>query len=96
MILSNKTTLFAWNNRHKFVCNINAFERSQNIGPFQLSATLKQGAPLEVTDTRPPNPLTNDTCRRYIFKELHSTVQESLKLESESLELELGAVLPNK
>ena len=54
-------------------------ERSQNIDPFQLSVTLKQGALPEVISTRAPNPLTNDTCRRCIFKELHSTVQESLE-----------------
>ena len=53
-------------------------EWSKNIGPFQLSATLKQGVPPEATDTRLLNPLTNDTCRRCIFKELHSTVQESV------------------
>ena len=51
-------------------------ERSQNTGPFQLSATLQQGAPPQVMDIRLPNPLTNDTCYRHIFKELHSTVQE--------------------
>ena len=71
-------------------------EQSQNIGPFQLSAILKQGTPPEVMDTRPLNPLTNDTFHRCIFKKLHSTVQELLKLESESLELEVGATLPNK
>ena len=66
---------------HKsFVLNL-ITERSQNIGPLQLSATLRQGAPLEITDTRLPYPPTNHTCRRCIFKELHSTVQESLSQE---------------
>ena len=61
------------------------YERSQNTGPFQLSATLKQGAPLQVMDTRLLNLLTNDTYRRHIFKELHSTVQEFRISESQSL-----------
>ena len=42
------------------------YERCQNTGPFQLSPTLKQGAPPEVKDNRLPNPLTNDTCRRHL------------------------------
>ena len=71
-------------------------QSGKNIGPFQLSATLKQGTPPEVMDTRPLNPLTNDTFHRCIFQKLHSTVQELLKLESDSLELEVGATLPNK
>ena len=59
-----------------------------------MSATLKQGATPEVTGT---NTLTNDTCRRHIFKELHSTVQEFRVKESESETVgQLGAVLPVK
>ena len=76
-----------------FSCSL--FEQSQNIGPFQLLATLRQGAPSEVTGTRLPNPLTKDTCHRRIFKELHSTVQESVTRVVES-QNKLGAVLPDK
>ena len=53
-------------------------EQSQNIGLFQLLATLKQGAPPEVMDARLLDPPTNDTCHRHIFKVLHSTVQKSI------------------
>ena len=55
---------------------LNVVEWSKNIDLFQLSATLKQGAPPEVTGTRLPDTPTNDTCCRHIFKELHSTVQQ--------------------
>ena len=70
-------------------------EPSQNMDPFELSATPEHGPPRQVT-AKFPDPLTNDTCHGWIFKELHSTVQERSVLSSSPPVLVRGQLIEHR